>query len=69
MMLFEVNELSSVFVKDKEFASINAIRHVFLDVRHMLCTFHISKSVEQHCKNFFKARPFGSFLFEIGVIV
>ena len=48
--LFDPNALPSVFVSDREQASMNAIEKVFPDARLLLCTFHISKKVEQHCK-------------------
>ena len=53
MMLFDAHDLPSVFVTDKEFACINALRQVFPEAHRMLCTFHISKNVNQHCKKLF----------------
>ena len=54
-LLFEPHNIPNVFVTDRESAVINAIRRVFPSSHHMLCTFHIAKNVEQHCKTIFKS--------------
>ena len=52
-MLFEPHDLLNVFVTNREWAVIKAIKSVFPAAHHMLCTFRISKNVEQHCKPLF----------------
>lgn len=52
--MFAPQDIPNVFVTNKEFAVINTIHSVFPDAYHMLCTFHIAKNEEQHCKPLFK---------------
>lgn len=54
-MLFVPHDLPKVFVIDREFAIINAIKFLFPETWHMLCAFHISRNMQQHCKEFFKS--------------
>lgn len=54
-MLFAPHDLLNVFMTYKEFAVINAIKRLYPEARHMLCTFHISRNVQQHCKPNFKS--------------
>lgn len=49
-MLYSPHDIPNVFVKDKESARINVIHSVFPETKRMLCKFHISKCVQQHCK-------------------
>lgn len=54
-MLYLPHEIPNVFITDKESTCINAINNVFPEAQRMLCTFHISKCVQQHCKMNFKS--------------
>lgn len=53
--LFEPHALPNVFVTGKEQALIHAVHTVFPNCKHLLCTFHISRDIEQNCKRYFEA--------------
>ncbi|XP_058741131.1 protein FAR1-RELATED SEQUENCE 5-like [Vicia villosa] len=47
--------LPDVMVTDRELALMNAIDSVYLNVSHLLCTFHISKNVSMKFKEYVKS--------------
>lgn len=55
-LLFAPHDLPRLFVTDREFAVINAIKSLFTEAHHMLCTFYISRNVKEKCKLKFKSK-------------
>jgi hypothetical protein len=60
MLAMHVVSFPGVVVTDCDFALMNALAHVFPQSFHVLCRWHVRRSVHARCKSFFLSRRVSS---------
>jgi hypothetical protein len=55
-LLLHTNFSPGIVVTDCDFALMNALQHVFPSSYHILCRWHVRRSVQSRCKSYFSSR-------------